>query len=179
VKSVIEKLPPALKHGGYSAMSVLPGESAAEFEKLHQALVAEWGVDGELEADTIVTMARAIWRKRNLATLRLARIAQWQAAQLQLTVVAGVGEQEQAATGQVSQGERDLIERCNNAEQQARRELGEFYGLVEMGEEVTFDQFLRELQVFERLDALIDRCVKRLLQTRGLRSLMTAPDLSE
>jgi hypothetical protein len=94
-------------------------------------------------------------------------------------VVAGVGEQEQAATGQVSQGERDLIERCNNAEQQARRELGEFYGLVEMGEEVTFDQFLRELQVFERLDALIDRCVKRLLQTRGLRSLMTAPDLSE
>src|SRR5580658_2762637 len=112
-------------------MSVLPGESAAEFEKLHQALVAEWGVDGELEADTIVTMARAIWRKRNLATLRLARIAQWQAAQLQLTVVAGVGEQEQAATGQVSQGERDLIERCNNAEQQARRELGEFYGLVE------------------------------------------------
>ena len=36
-----KKSHPALKHGGYAAMAVLPGERAAEFEKLHQAVIAE------------------------------------------------------------------------------------------------------------------------------------------
>jgi hypothetical protein len=32
----------ALKHAGFSAATLIPGESAAEFEKLHQALVSEF-----------------------------------------------------------------------------------------------------------------------------------------
>ena len=33
----------ALKHAGFSATTILPGESAAEFEKLHEALVSNSG----------------------------------------------------------------------------------------------------------------------------------------
>jgi hypothetical protein len=32
----VNKVHPALKHAGYSTTTILPGESAAEFEKLHR-----------------------------------------------------------------------------------------------------------------------------------------------
>ena len=37
-----DRTPPALKHGAYSATAILPGESQAEFEKLHRDTIAEW-----------------------------------------------------------------------------------------------------------------------------------------
>jgi hypothetical protein len=33
----VKKIHPALKHGGYSATGLLPGEDPAAFEKLHTA----------------------------------------------------------------------------------------------------------------------------------------------
>ena len=66
---------PALKHGAYSATTVLPGESRAEFEKLHRDLVAEFSPSGALEDDIVMTIARLVWRKQNLATLRIAEHA--------------------------------------------------------------------------------------------------------
>jgi hypothetical protein len=87
---VIKKMPPALKHGGYSVMSVLPGESAAEFAKLHRELVAEWTPNGALEGETVAAMARALWRKKNLQTLRIAKLAQERVAQIHSAMVPGV-----------------------------------------------------------------------------------------
>ena len=49
-----KKPPPALKHAGFSCTSVLPGEDASEFEKLHRAIVAELGLDGALEDETVI-----------------------------------------------------------------------------------------------------------------------------
>ena len=69
------KIPPALKHGGYAASGLLPGEDAAAFEKLHRDLIAEIAPIGVLEEDIVSTMARIIWRKQNLATFRLAKLA--------------------------------------------------------------------------------------------------------
>ena len=63
---------PALKHGAYSATTVLPGESRAEFEKLHRDLMAEFTPSGALEDDIVMTIAHLVWRKQNLATLRIA-----------------------------------------------------------------------------------------------------------
>ncbi len=51
---------PALRHAGYSATTILPGESTAEFEKLHRNLIAEWTPDGALEDEIIAIMARAL-----------------------------------------------------------------------------------------------------------------------
>ena len=56
-------------------------------------------------------------------------------------------------------------------EDQARKDLGASYELVEIGEAATVDRLLQDLAVVERLDAMIDKCLKRLLFLRGLKSL--------
>ena len=52
--------------------------------------------------------------------------------------------------------------------------------LVEMGKDATIDHLLSELSVVDRLDGMIDRCLKRLLFVRGLKSIApsssTAPE---
>jgi len=70
--SKFKKRHPALKHGGYSSTAVLPGENPAEFEELHQALIAELAPTGALEEDIVADIARLVWRKQNLATFRRA-----------------------------------------------------------------------------------------------------------
>ena len=53
------RIHPALKHAGYSSISVLPGENKAEFDKLHQDLVVELAANGALEADIVATSCPA------------------------------------------------------------------------------------------------------------------------
>jgi hypothetical protein len=65
---------PALKHGAYSALAVLPGEDRAEFEKLHRDLIAEYSASGPLEHHYVAELARFIWRLQNLGTLRVANL---------------------------------------------------------------------------------------------------------
>jgi hypothetical protein len=69
------KVHPALKHAGYSATALLPGEDPAAFETLHRALIAELSPVGALEDDIVADIARLIWRKQNLATFRIAELA--------------------------------------------------------------------------------------------------------
>jgi hypothetical protein len=70
-----KKSHPALKHGGYAATIILPGESVAAFEKLHRDLMADFTADGALEADIVADLAGRLWRKQNLATFRAAKVA--------------------------------------------------------------------------------------------------------
>ena len=67
--------------------------------------------------------------------------------------------------------DKTFTDKWHAAESQAREELGELYDLAEMGEEVTIDGLMRDLVVQERLDAMIDKCLKRLLFLKGLQSL--------
>jgi hypothetical protein len=69
------KVHPALKHAGYSATTLLPGEDSAAFEKLHRDLIAEFTPVGALEEDIVADMARLTWRKQNLATFQIAELA--------------------------------------------------------------------------------------------------------
>ena len=62
---------PALKHGAYSATIVLPGESQADFEKLHRDLIAEHAPSGVHEEHIVMKMARLIWRQENRGTLHI------------------------------------------------------------------------------------------------------------
>ena len=57
------------------------------------------------------------------------------------------------------------------AEAEARKELKDLYRLVEIGEEATIDWLMKDLAVHERLDAMIEKCLKRLLLIRGVKSL--------
>jgi hypothetical protein len=57
----VKKQHPALKHGGYAATSILPGENAAEFVKLHRDLIAELIPNGVLENDIVATTVASGW----------------------------------------------------------------------------------------------------------------------
>jgi hypothetical protein len=70
--------------------------------------------------------------------------------------------------------EKTLVDKWNAAESQARKELGDHYGLIEMGDEATIDRLLKYLTVLERLDAMIDKCLKRLLMLKGIKTLSFA-----
>ena len=157
----IDRLHPAVKHGAYSATALLPGESPAEFEKLHRDLIAEFAPFGVLEDDIVMTMARLVWRKQNLTTLRIAERAQARRAAI-------IQEKLQIDYLLLSNKDTDSM---------AKKELGENYEFVEMGAAATFDGLRNELEIQERLDAAINRCLKQLLMVRGVKSV-TAPPLA-
>ncbi|MGB7277726.1 MAG: hypothetical protein WBD15_08260 [Pseudolabrys sp.] len=131
-----DRIPPALKHGAYSATAILPGESQAEFEKLHRDTIAEWTPSGVLENDIVMTITRLLWRKQNLDTLRI---------------------EEEKRQARISE------------------KFGDDYKLVELGEATTFDGLRKELDIIERLDSAITRCLKQLLLVRGVKSISAAP----
>jgi hypothetical protein len=167
----IKNRQPALKHAGYSATSILPGESEAEFGKLQRELISELTPNGVLEDEIVAAIAHLVWRKRNLVTFRIAEIAQQRLNQLRGAMVPGI---DVPKSDESIESERTFIEKWQVAEKQARRELGELYALVEMGHEATVDRLMKDLEVQDRLDAMIDKCLKRLLFVRGLKSISSA-----
>ena len=98
----VKKSHPALKHGGYAATTILPGESEAEFEKLHRDLIAHFSPNGALENDTVATMARLLWRKQNSNTLRIAEFARRRLEQLVDIAILGAAQHRQrTAIGEI------------------------------------------------------------------------------
>jgi hypothetical protein len=60
------KRPNAQKHGVFSATAILPGEDEEEFKELHTALIDEWRPVGATEEDAVLSIAKAVWRKRRV-----------------------------------------------------------------------------------------------------------------
>jgi hypothetical protein len=79
----VKKLHAALKHEAYSATALLPGEDSVAFRELHLKIIAELAPVGALEDDIVATIARLLWRKQNLATLRIAALAREHDASVQ------------------------------------------------------------------------------------------------
>jgi len=178
----IKKLHSALKHAGYSATSVLPGENAAEFEKLHRDVIAEYTPNGPSEDDIIATMARVLWRKQNLETFRIAELARRRCAQIRREKLPEDYPDLFLAFGSTKEIDPAVREAANQAaEDQARKELGGTYelaGLAEVGEAATVDGLMKDLEIQDRLDAVFDRCIKRLLMVRGLKSITSESSLA-
>jgi len=168
------KVHPALKHAGYSAATLLPGEDRAAFEKSHQNLVAEFKPTGALEENIIATMARYVWRKNNLHIFNVAEFARAHSERLgdneldRFRYRNPQGEEHRAAQ----------VSALDQARRQARKDLRGAYELVEVGDMATLDDLQKLLAVEEYLDALIDKCIKRLLHVRGVKSISTAPPSS-
>ena len=121
-----DRIPPALKHGGYSGTGLITGEDPAAFEKLHGNLIDEFAPAGCIEEDIVKTIAHVIWRKHNISNY--------------------VARQPET-------------------------------GILRLRAPV--DDLLAEWSVIDRLDAIVDRCIKRLLMVRGVKSMsMTSPSAS-
>ena len=158
-----KKVHPALKHGGYIATSLLPGEDRAAFEKLHCDLVAEFNPVGALEKDIIADVARLTWRKQNLAILHIAQFARSRRHQIK------------SDTDLLSRSYgQKMLEEAQIVDEQARQELGDIHQLIDVGAATTIGGLMEELDVIERLDGMITRCLKRLLIIRGVKSLSSA-----
>jgi hypothetical protein len=159
------RIHPALKHGAYTATAVLPGENHAAFEKLLRDLIAELTPSGVLEDDVVATMARLVWRKQNLMTLRIAEHAQWRRSAIWAQLLNKASEEDKEKSKEEMRVARDRI----------RKELGDTFELVEIGDAATFDGLTKELDIKERLDAAIARCLKQLLLVRGVKSIAATP----
>ncbi len=61
-----KRLPPALRHGGYSGLTLLPGEDPAAFEKHHRELIAEYHPIGCSEREIVAHFAHLMWRRQHL-----------------------------------------------------------------------------------------------------------------
>jgi hypothetical protein len=186
----VKKSHPALKHGGYAATVVLPGESVDEFEKLRQDLIANFAADGALEEDIVADLAGRLWRKQNRATFRAAEVARQHYNAIfsrefdrlrgsDLTEEEKNEEKESFAWHGITE-ETELQRKAMLAERErairaaddiARNELGDMYELAKMADTVTVAFLMEDLAVEERLDAAIDKCLKRLLLVKGLKSI--------
>jgi hypothetical protein len=155
----LQKLPPALKHGGYSTTRLLPGEDRTAFEKLHRDLIREFTPDGVLERDIVATMAQLVWRKKHLHTVRNAELAQRRFEEIK-------------DLNSIITFENEI--NVEAAKEQAREELGDAYALVEMNGAASRSGLIDELELLERLDASIARCLRQLLLARGVKSVSSA-----
>jgi hypothetical protein len=168
----LKKLPPALRHAAFSATTILPGESVEAFERLHKELIAEFIPEGPCEKDIVADMAHLLWRKQNLGTFRIAEVARRRCAEIELEV-RGTPFDEMAKAAWVdpaveARESRQCLQRKTD-------ELGEAYALVELGDTATHEGLMKELEVQDRLDTMIQRCTKRLLMVRGIKSLSAPP----
>jgi hypothetical protein len=71
----MKRLPPALRHGVYSGLTLLPGEDAAAFEKFHRELVAEHNPIGCSEREIVANLAGLMWRRQHLSIYQVAKLA--------------------------------------------------------------------------------------------------------
>jgi len=166
----VNKIHPALKHAGYSATTLLPGEDSAAFEELHRALIAEFTPVGALEEDIIADMARLTWRKQNLATFRVAELARKRYAEIALEKVPPI----YLDPYQAEKRQKEEREGRRAAMEQARQEFGDIHELIDVGEPATIKGLKKELDIKERLDGMIYKCLKQLLAVRGVKSLSPA-----
>src|SRR5215470_11676480 len=138
------KVHPALKHAGYSATTLLPGEDPAAFEKLHRALIHEFAPVGTLEEEIVADMARLTWRKQNLATFRIAQLAQKRHHEINAEKVPTLFADDEDYLA-LQEARR---EGYRAAKEQARQELGDTYELIELidiGEPATIKGLMDEL----------------------------------
>ena len=128
----VKKFRAALKHGAFSATAILPGEDPDAFKELHQNIIAELALDGALEDDIGWTIAHLGWRKKNLTTPRIAELALEHESRIhaQKSRLAESLEMES-----YSAERREVIMQAT--EDQARKDLGASFELVEIGEVAT------------------------------------------
>ena len=163
---------PALRHGAYSALDLLPGDDRAEFDRLHRGLIDEYSPSGPLEHHYVAELARLTWRYEKISIFRVAKLAR------------GPFICNERPEGSFCQTTPDLEEiqaaQCaaivKDEEDEARLELGDLYELVAVGEVATVPYLEHELSLRERLGEMITKCIKQLMLVKGLKSISPVSD---
>jgi hypothetical protein len=143
-------------------------------------LIADLHAEGPAESNIVETIARLIWRKQNLETLRIAESARKRSSAIWSRMVPDTSPPEfylNPGTADPNWVRPDpaVVEAARKAAvAQAQEELGDQYIFVEMGDTVTLEQTFKDFEAEERFDAMIEKNFKRLLFVKGLKSLPSA-----
>jgi hypothetical protein len=166
---------PALKHGAYAKATLLPGEDPDEFKKLHEGLIAEFRPNGRMEEETIASIARLMWRRQNLPHFEIAQLSQYMADVIRKVVSLEpiTDKEDKEFLGKVGGLiEPHLYPQMRKWVRPGRElEDGEVHELLKVA---ALNRLMKELDVEERLDAMIERLIKRLLFVRGLKSVTSS-----
>jgi hypothetical protein len=167
-------IPPALKHGIYSGIGLLPTEDPAEFQKFEQEIFDDYAPLGRSEKNIVQNIAFLMWRSQNLSTYGVAMRAQARYDSiysklkppplLDMSIFQDGRMPENRSPEQL-----DALRKRADAE--VRTELGAAIELVEIGDVATIEYLDKELAIRERLDAMIARLQKSLLYLRGIKSM--------
>jgi hypothetical protein len=153
--------PPALKHGAYSEAALLPGEDPAEFRALHEGLIADFKPNGRMEEETVLSIARLTWRRRNLARFEAGQFSHYVFETLK-TVVA---EDDMRKFDKEIMAAFDKLTEASKRSREGTRAAVEG---VEGYNVAILARLMKELDVEER------RLIKRLLFLRGLKSITSS-----
>jgi hypothetical protein len=179
-----KRIPPALKHGGYSATRLLPGEDPVAFTELHNALIDELSPAGALEVDIVASIARLVWRKRHLTTFRVAGSVLDEKMTNRVDDIDPDKARKEYEAFQKGMRRETLSseekEDMSNYYKRLREAQKEYDAIINRDDRTSQEQsfLMNALAVEERLDTMIDRCLKRLLFLRGLKSLTPAKSAS-
>jgi hypothetical protein len=166
----IKKPSNALRHGAYSTTALLPGESSTDYERVRQGLVNELKPQGPLEEHVVGNMAQLLWRRQNLHIFRRAEAVRKRRHEIIRGEMRRRDLREAFAHLHEDANQAAREEATRAGEQLARTEIGDEYALIE-NDIVTEDRLMVDLAIQERIDVLIDRCIKRLLMLRGFKSM--------
>ena len=173
------RIPPALKHGIYSGIGLLPTENSAKFRKFKKERFAELGLVGRLEEDIGDQIFCYEWRLKNLITYALAARARQRRNSIsaQFNPPLRISPMPSLLLDYYSEPEpeplnpKEVAARSKAADDQARAELGAAINLVELGDVVTYGYLKEQLGIMEQLEAMIARAYKKLLYVRGIKSM--------
>jgi hypothetical protein len=209
------KHPNACKHGVFAATAILHGEDPQEFARLHSDLIEEWAPVGATEEDAVLSIAKAVWRKRRLQkflevqvtrnlgdanhpsyyeTLGLSVFA----AALQLKPATAFEDYARdflrsdrieylkkkfprSSFRSTSEWAAAMINEIRSVlipESKVEDPQAAVYSELNLSAaRVSGDLFKQELALDERLDAMIDRAVKRLIQTKAMKQMLLQTEI--
>ena len=170
-------VPPALKHGIYSGLGLLPTESRSKFRKFRKQIFAELNLVGRLEQDIGEQIVLLEWRRQNLFTYDLVERARARRSAIRSELIPEVRYLELLPTLGCSDPDpenptpEELRAAHQRADKRIRAELGAALELVELGDVATLGHLEKRLAILDRLDAMIARLYKKLAYVRAVKSM--------
>ncbi len=165
-----KNLPPALRHGAYSGLTILPGEDPAEFEALRDELIREHKPVGRSEEQLLKQIAHYSWRLQNLSTYRRAE----QVRKLYWGIPLEPPQPKKLFAEHGMMPSLGLGYKLKDA----RDNLGDACELAEIGEVATIDYLLKELNIADKLQGMINHLFRQLYLLKGLKTLLP-PDSND
>ena len=201
--------PNAYRHGIFCRTTIVPGEDPEEFEALYSALIQEWAPAGETEEDAVLSIAKAIWRKRRAQRFIQIRVTtnstnprhptydeyeSLAAVANILRATPSINFEDYASRCLEPDKAKKLIDKFPRARYKSDQDWAnsvikeietilmpkvnfradpayEYGNLLRSSGTFTDDFFDQELRLDERLDIMIDRAVKRLLQIKAMKQM--------